>query len=182
MEDRIATKKLNFVHHIANLSENSLGREFYETQTQRMMDFPGLVSEVKQLAKTLTIPDITDDNVASEWSKQRWKSAVKNAVKIKSENVLQQKIRGYKKLSDGPIASEKFELKDYMKQSSLADARIMFKMRSKMLGVKFNYKNDKKNRDDLWMCSSCQSGYIESQNHILWCSAYADLRADKDIT
>ena len=34
---------------------------------------------------------------------------------------------------------------------------------------------------ELWLCSSCQSGFIESQTHVLFCSAYTDLRAGKDL-
>ena len=49
-----------------------------------------------------------------------------------------------------------------------------------MLDIKFNFKNDKLNAKELWKCDSCQSA-IESQDHILWCPAYVDLREDKSL-
>ena len=49
-----------------------------------------------------------------------------------------------------------------------------------MLNIKFNYKNDKLNAKELWNYDSCQSA-IETQDHIIWCPAYADLREDKSL-
>ena len=49
-----------------------------------------------------------------------------------------------------------------------------------MFNVTFNYKSDKQYAKELWKCDSCQTS-IESQNHVLWCPAYAELRIGKDI-
>ena len=49
-----------------------------------------------------------------------------------------------------------------------------------MTNVKFNYKNDKKNREELWICDSCKAA-IDTQSHILWCPSYKELRAGKNI-
>ena len=49
-----------------------------------------------------------------------------------------------------------------------------------MPNTKFNYKNEPANRGSLWLCHSCQSS-IETQSHVLWCPAYAELREGKDI-
>ena len=86
----------------------------------------------------------------------------------------------FKKLKNGPMKDESFGTKQYLKDLSLSDARLNFKIRSKMLNIKFNYKNDKLNAKELWNCDSCQSA-IESQDHIIWCPAYADLREDKSL-
>ena len=79
------------------------------------------------------------------------------------------------------MKEEKFKRKDYLRELTLSEARIQFKLRTKMYEAKFNYKNDSKNKSDLWKCDSCQSGEIESQSHILYCEAYKDLRENKDI-
>ena len=50
-----------------------------------------------------------------------------------------------------------------------------------MFDVKLNYKSDPRHSEKLWQCDSCQNGQIESQDHILYCAAYAGLRANKDI-
>ena len=51
---------------------------------------------------------------------------------------------------------------------------------SNMMDFKFNYKNNPSHSKDLWKCDSCQSA-IETQDHILWCPAYHELREGKSI-
>ena len=41
-------------------------------------------------------------------------------------------------------------------------------------------KNMKNYRQELWICDSCETS-IESQSHMLWCPAYQQLRAGKDL-
>ena len=63
---------------------------------------------------------------------------------------------------------------------NIHDARIKFKIRTEMIDTKFNYKNDPIHRAKLWQCDSCQSS-IETQDHILWCPSYSELREGKNI-
>ena len=84
------------------------------------------------------------------------------------------------KLKSGPMVKESFKKKEYIDNLVPANARQMFKFRSKMFNVKFNYKSDKQYSNDLWKCSSCQS-CIETQEHVLYCPSYATLREGKDI-
>ena len=49
-----------------------------------------------------------------------------------------------------------------------------------MLPVKFNFKNDKKNQQELWRSDSFLVE-IESQSHILHCPAYQQLRENKSL-
>ena len=75
---------------------------------------------------------------------------------------------------------EHFEKKDFIQNLLAENAREMFKFRSRMFNVKWNYKSDPKYSSDLWKCSSCQSA-IETQNHVLFCPAYSTLREGKDV-
>ena len=100
-------------------------------------------------------------------------------------------MKTYKKLKDGPIfngdTEESFGKKQYINELPLANARTKFKYRAKTFDVAFNYKNQGDNSKKLWLCSSCQSS-IESQDHVLFCPAYSQLRegksleSDKDLT
>ena len=110
----------------------------------------------------------------------KWKSLVKSALKKACENELKNEIINLQKLKEGPMKEENFKTKSYLKEFCLEDARVFFKYRSKMLNFKFNYKNDTKNSRELWKCDSFQSA-IESQDHILWCPAYVDLRDGKSL-
>ena len=76
--------------------------------------------------------------------------------------------------------NERFKTKDYLRNMNMADARTKFKMRTEMLNFKFNYKSDYENISSLWKCDSCLTA-IETQNHILWCPSYAELREGKDL-
>ena len=106
---------------------------------------------------------------------------VKKALSNEIEKELLISTDKLKKIKDGPMKEENFEKQAYIKEMTLNDARINFKIRTHMLDVKFNYKNDKKFSSELWRCDSCQT-CIESQNHVLWCPAYRELREDKDIS
>ena len=70
--------------------------------------------------------------------------------------------------------------KKIFKNNDSRRCQVDFKVRSQMLEVKYNYSHDPRFTNDLWKCDSCQSS-IDTQNHILWCPSYKDLRADKDI-
>ena len=89
-------------------------------------------------------------------------------------------MKNYSKLKDGPMTTEKFERQQYLKDLNLADARTKFSLRSFMTNCKMNYRSDQENMATLWMCSSCEKA-IDSQAHLKWCPAYADLRQGKDI-
>ena len=78
------------------------------------------------------------------------------------------------------MSDEQFKAKEYLKIMITEDARTKFKLRTEMLNVKFNYKHMPENEKTLWRCDSCKIS-IESQNHIMWCPAYSELRVGKDI-
>ena len=74
-EDIIAMKKLNLIHHIASLEDNSLAKEIFSVQNE--MNLPGLVSECKEIIENLNLPNIIEQDVRDQWSKQRWKAITK---------------------------------------------------------------------------------------------------------
>ena len=87
----------------------------------------------------------------------------------------------YKKINTDEMKTENFERKPYLTNLRMDHARIKFKIKTKMLkNVKMNYKNDPKNVKKLWQCSECE--HIDSQEHILWCDGYKNLRENKDLS
>ena len=115
------------------------------------------------------------------FSKIAWKKIVKLAVHERVQNVLRDEINRYSKLRDGPMTTEDFELRQYIRNMNISDARVNFSIRSKMLNCKFNYKNDFINDRCLWRCDSCQT-QIDTQSHILVCPAYSGIRDGKDMS
>ena len=92
-----------------------------------------------------------------------------------------------KRILDYNIMKNKiYGRKAYLKDSNMSDARLIFKSICKMMQtVKMNFKNDLKFMKDSWACSGCS--LRDSQEHLLWCSAYAHLReglsldSDRDL-
>ena len=75
---------------------------------------------------------------------------------------------------------ENFEKRAYFENTSIPQARTMFRARSKMFECKMNYPNDYKFNKDLWVCDSCRRA-IDTQSHVIVCGAYSKLREGKDI-
>ena len=178
MEFGIMIRKLCVFEHLVSLTSKSLAKEIF--QTQNTMSFPGLAKEATAFIKKLSLPNILDPHVNKKWSKLAWKKIVKNKVWELCEKELKEKLKEFEKLIDSKMYDEKFVTKEYLKNMSVKNARVKFKLRTKMTDVKFNYKNNPVNRATLWYCDSCQSA-VETQSHILWCPAYSELRQGKDI-
>ena len=68
----------------------------------------------------------------------------------------------------------------YFKDLKVEEIRTKFRLRTKMIDVKFNFKNKNNYSGELWLCDSCETS-IESQSHVLWCPAYQNLREGKDL-
>ena len=69
-------------------------------------------------------------------------------------------------------------MKEYFKNLKVEDIRINFRLRTKMIDAKFNFRNKAEYGSELWSCDSCEKA-IESQSHLMWCPAYQNLRKDK---
>ena len=83
-----------------------------------------------------------------------------------------------KKIED-LVGSETGRVKEYMMNSNVADTRTMFRYRTKMLELKDNIKGIY-GRDNL-SCEACSSGEVESQSHVLSCTAYDSIRERLDM-
>ena len=77
---------------------------------------------------------------------------------------------------------EHCELKDYMVSLNLFNARLKFKIRAQMTPtIQMNFRNDPVFKANSWMCLGCDRQTEDTQNHVLDCIGYADLREGKDF-
>ena len=173
MKYRILEMQINFIFHLATLDEESLGKETYETQ--KKYKFPGLISDLQALITKFGLPNIFDLKIIQSLSKNSFKSLVREAIHSECENELKNEINNKDKLKSGPMPKESFEKKSYINTLLPANARQIFKFRSKMFDAKYNYKSDRTYSEELWKCSSCQT-CIKTQDHVLFCPSYAILR------
>ena len=158
-----------FLHYLVYLDQNTLAKQIFHAQKE--YNFPGFVSEGQALLKFFNLPNIVYEDIAV--SKLQWKTMVKKAVTSKFEELIKGKIKKMTKLKDGPMNLENFELKTYLSEMSLTDARTLFRIRSQTTDVKMNQRSSKAHAKNLWKCSEC--GNIDTQSHILWCPFHAHL-------
>ena len=104
---------------------------------------------------------------------------MKSAIRLISEDRIKKEMIGYFKLKEIGASKEGLELKDYVKKMSLRDSRTRFRIRSCMNNVKMNRKSDNSFANTLWKCDYCKS--LDSQSHILRCSAFSPLREGKSL-
>ena len=132
----------------------------------------------------LDISDLFDK--PSKLSKESFGKLIKKKLREECEKELLQKMKNSKKIKEGPIfnstdtTEETFGKKAYINELSLVNSRTNFAFRAKMYSVSFNFKNQGENAHNLWVCSSCQSS-IETQEHVLFCPAYIQLREGKSL-
>jgi hypothetical protein len=179
MEERVEQTNLNFIHHLIYLRDSqeseSLAGEIFDLQNRS--GFPGLVSECKGLIKAYGLPDVLNEKL--NLSKAAWKNSIKSGMMAHSEKCIKEEFCQYSKLKNKIFENENLQLKDYIQSMKLRDARTMFRIRSGMVKTKMNMKNSRSYSMDLWKCDDCRS--MDSQSHIVWCPAYAELREGKDL-
>lgn len=98
-------------------------------------------------------------------------------------------IRKYKKLDFEELSKEKFERKSYLYELNLENARMMFKIKSKVVPTirkNFSQKYEKKSLS----CQSCKNMSNkespppeDTQNHVVSdCPAFEHLRVNRDMS
>ena len=173
MLSRIDTRKLMFYHHVMSLDTCTVARKVADIAVRA--GHPGLMREYTKLCAQYNLPS------ALNTPKGVWKRLVKTAISEGSKTKLLEQIQNkYKKLNYDALKHEKFEIKEYLKELRLSDARMKFRIRSKMVEtIAFNFSNDPININRLWQCTHCDK--IDSQSHVLICDSYKHLRKDKNL-
>ena len=99
-------------------------------------------------------------------------------------------MKKYKKLEYNELIYEHCEIKNYMVNLNLYNARLRFKIRAKMTPtVQMNFKNDPAYKANMWTCLGCtraknslvDPGSKDTQAHVLVCNGYVDLREGKNL-
>ena len=180
MEFRILQKKLLFLHHLANLPDNTLAKEVLCIQNK--MGLPGIEQECSEFLSRFGMYDLC------LYSKERFKKLVRGKIfELNREKLLNIiKNKSYKKVNLESLEKQAYELKSYFKELKVNDSRIRFKIETKMLPtVKMNFQSDNKFTADNWVCDGCRNGHNDkrdSQSHVLSCEAYEVFRTGKDLT
>ena len=173
MKQRIWSRKLMFVNTLKNMSDRTLAKQILNEQVKR--GWPGLARETRELCQALGLPDIIKERI----SKPKWENMVKKAVLESHEEELMAEVQSKRKLEG--IIDEDMKRKDYFKQKSLEGTRMLFRIRTRMLDLKANFKNKPAFRKDGWVCDGCKKE-VETSGHVMSCQAYELIREGKDLS
>ena len=178
MKRRIWSRKLIFVNTLKNMPEQTLAKQIFNEQVRR--GWPGLAREARELCQNLGLPDIVKEKIY----KLKLENLVKKGVLENHEEELKKEVDSKSKLEG--IKNEDMKRKEYFKQKSLEDTRMLFRIRTRMVELKANFKNKPAFRKDGWLCEGCQRE-VETNCHVMSCQAYEqvrqglDLDSDKDL-
>ena len=174
VENYLKMKKLLFFHFLANLSDSSLAKEVFMIQINEQVP-DCLVSECIQYLQELNITA----NPQS-YSKGCWKSLIKSRIYSLNRSQLLTKIESYRKLDYDKLSREEYEVKPYLRDMNLRDARTLFSARSRMLPLQANYKGVPEYRENNYLCE-CKE-HEDSQAKVVSCQLYVHLKEGLDLS
>ena len=166
MKHRIWNEKVNLYFALKKMKDG-LARQVLEEQIEN--GWPGLAREVGEIGDSIGVQNI------NSISNQSLKMALRHHDK---GEIMEKMIKDYKKL-DKVKCDDPTVAKEYMEKKSIADCRMIFRMRTEMINLKENMKN--KYKGALVNCDACNMGVPESQTHVMTCKGYEQLRARKDM-
>ena len=116
--------------------------------------------------------DITN---VSQYSKKQWKNMIDDLISQKNRREILTKMRTKSKIRHGSIMNEEYELKSYLTEMNVEQARTKYRERYSMLKFcKINFFNDPLFKKEEYKCSFCPS--ISSQSHLYFCPKYEEIR------
>ena len=143
MKVRIDQAKLNLLHHIKNLDEDTLAKQVYDEQSSH--GWPGLVSECRDIMTEWGISDITKDE--ANITKTQWKNIVKKEARNQNAKSLSIQIKKSSKLEK--MKNEEYEEKSYLTEMSMQIPHMHVNLRLRMFPCKMSFLNNQRNRSDM---------------------------------
>ena len=145
-ENQVLQRKLNFFHHLANLSEDSLAKEVFTIQKEKSHN--GLVKELKEHTDLLGEP--------TSVSKFAWKKKVLQYTKQKNKRDLIDMASKYKKIDSTKWEEEEFERKDFFHKMNLHSIRMMMRIKGGMVKtIRSNLKQKYRRNNQSIKCCGC---------------------------
>ena len=176
MKWRIWQEKIFLAQRILKLDEKTLVKRIY--MEGKMMGWPGLWQEVREICQELGIPDVNEKVVP--------KCDVRKAIVSHHMEDMKQMMEKSSKLAN--IKYDDFSQEQpYMNERSIDVGRTAFKIRCQMLkDIPGNFKNKFRKKGggemDGLVCTHCQEEVLMDQAHCMVCPAWEDIRQGLDMT
>ena len=145
MISRIHYRKLMLYHSITNSGERRIATNMLNAQ--RVMDREGTwLGGVKKILVEYGIDDTAKDDL-----KSRWKKKVKEKIKYKVEQRVRAECTG--KSKSRTVLNGKYGMTEYLKETTITEAKLILKTRLHMTKIPCNYKSLDL-EDCCWLCGS----------------------------
>ena len=145
-------------------------------EEERSKSWPGLAREGSEICEIIGISDVNEMSTT--------KSDIKSAIFNHHYSDMIEEIKTKSKL-DAIKDNDFTEAQEYLKDKSIDNSRMAFKVRSQMLSdIPGNFKNKYRVRgttSDGLICEYCQEEEIMTQSHCLTCTAWSGLREGLDL-
>ena len=170
MKHRVWIEKLCVVSRILHTrkDEENYAREILTEQIA--MGWEGLTKEVEEICQLAGLPDVCIHPLG--------RKEIEEAVVLHHLKEIKEEMKPLSKM-DKIRNQDTRQMQSYMKQKSLENSRLEFIWETNMIDTRCNMKG--KYKKDQYQCPHCWAGNqpggsLESSDHLMVCSAYADLR------
>ena len=167
LSDLIKCRRILYLHNILTRNEDQLLFRFFKAQNRNPSkgDWSEIVKQdIADFSLNLTFDEIKRLKYA------KFKTIVKKACKIYTLNRLLLIKSSHKKGEN--LQYSKLETNQYLLSNKItvSQALLLFKIRSRMLDVKMNFKEKYQNDNMLLQCDICTDGKLDDQSHVPVCS------------
>ena len=171
MKQRIYMRKLTFINALKHMNSDTLAYQILMEQIK--MGYPGLAKECKDMCLELGLEDIT----IIEVSVPQWKKMVKEAVWLQHTNEVGMMMTPK---CENIVDDDYRVLPSYISSMSLTNARMAFRIKSKMIDLKVYYKGNMRYKADGYICGECNVS-VETITHCLTCLGYTEERMNRNL-
>ena len=145
MRARIHYRKLMLYHNFTNSDDNRKAANVLDAQ--RQMDRDGTwLGGIKKIMLEYEMEDTVKDDLKSTWKKK-----VKEKIRRKTEEILREKCTDKSKART--IIQGKYEIKEYLKETTISEAKIILTARLHMVKLPCNYKRNI-DQNNCWLCGN----------------------------
>ena len=168
LEDFINYKKFMLLQNLMNADENRMAKKLIKQQKQYETE-GSWYSKVAKISKEYKV-DLENDDLLKD--KHKWKTHVKEQIKLKIISKSEEKKNSMSKLRHQK--EQEFIMQEYIKETSIWRIRDLIRVKLEMLDIG---RNQGENR----ICCGCHSEE-ESTEHIVSCRAARELTGIQDET
>ena len=174
MEWRIWKEKLLLIHSIKKTKDSCLANQILEEQIA--LGFPGPAEEATEICRIVGLPDICTEEVGIR--------DIKSGIHNHHLKMLEKEMQSLKKCNM-LISTDLKKPQPYLTNSCLEETRMSFRLQCQMLDIPGDMKTKYKGRTE---CQDCLPWGLQdedspniTQEHLMECPAYSNLRTGRDL-